>query len=356
MQVEFCTFPSISNPCVLKQIILTIFILLFLSCQQKKKPEINLTKKEFVISFGSCNNQNLPNTLWKEILKSNPDIFIWGGDIIYSDTYDMRFMKKNYEQQKKDSSYQDFIKKVSVIGTWDDHDYGENDGGSSYSKKDSAQSLFLDFFDIDSLDQRRSQKGIYFSKDINLEKKAIKILVLDTRYFRSDLTIDSTKVKIYIPNKYGIGTILGETQWKWLENELQTSKADFNIILSSIQFLSKEHGFETWGNMPHEVDKMTKIISISKAKGVIFLSGDRHIGEISKDTVSNSEYPIIDITSSGITHSYTDFQGEPNDYRIGNVVADKNFGILHFNLENNTVLMEIRGEKNILYESYFQKY
>ena len=33
------------------------------------------------------------------------------------------------------------------------------------------------------------------------------------------------------------------------------SKADFHIIMSSIQVWSNEHGFETWGNFPHEVDK-----------------------------------------------------------------------------------------------------
>ncbi len=298
----------------------------------------------------------MQNILWKEILKNKPDIFVWGGDIIYCDTEDMQFMKKNYEQQKKDSSYQNFLKKVPVIGTWDDHDYGVNDGGSSYVKKDTVQNLFLDFFDIDSLDTRRLQKGVYFSKDINLGENAVKILVLDTRYFRSDLTIDSTGVKRYIPNTYGQGTMLGELQWKWLEKELKTSKANFNIIVTSIQFLSKEHGFETWGNMPHEVAKMKEIISNSQAKGVIFLSGDRHIAEISKDNIAQLNYPLIDITSSGMTHSYTSFQGEPNQYRIGNVVAQKNFGILHFNFESNTVSMEIRGENNILYESYVQKY
>lgn len=298
----------------------------------------------------------MPNTLWQEILKNEPEIFVWGGDIIYCDTDDMKFMKKNYEQQKRDSTYQNFLKNIPVIGTWDDHDYGINDGGSSYAKKDSVQSLFLDFFDVDSSSPRRSQKGIYFSKEIHIGKNAIKILVLDTRFFRSDLTIDPTETKRYVPNNYGTGTMLGETQWNWLENELKTSNADFNIIVSSIQFLSKEHGFETWGNMPHMVDKMNDIISDSKAKGIIFLSGDRHIAEISKDSLADLSYPLIDITSSGMTHSYTSFKGEPNRYRIGNVVAQKNFGILRFNFERNEVEFEIRGENNVLYNHYNQKY
>lgn len=333
-------------------------LLILLSCNKKQTSVIEETKfkSDFILAFGSCNNQNLPNTLWKEILNNKPDIFVWGGDIVYSDTEDMQLMKKNYEQLKNDASYQDFIQKVAVIGTWDDHDYGLNDGGYEYQKKDSVQEIFLDFFDVDSLDSRRFQKGIYHSKIIKSKKNAVKIIVLDTRFFRTGLTIDSTGTKRYVPNTYGEGTVLGEIQWKWLENELYQSKADFNIIVSSIQFLSCEHGFETWGNMPHEVHKMKEIIVNSKAKGVIFLSGDRHIAEISKDNLPDMSYPIIDITSSGLTHAYSSFKGEPNTYRIGNVISEKNFGILRFDFDLNTIQMEIRGENNALITSCKQKY
>ncbi len=318
------------------------------SCAQKNN--------EYTISFSSCDNQEIENKLWPEILKNNPDVFIWGGDIVYSDTENMQLMQKNYTKQKNNPAYLDFIKKVEVLGTWDDHDYGKNDAGKEYPKKDSVQQFFLDFFDVPKNDIRRKQQGLYFAKDIIIEKKSIKIIVLDTRYFRSELTKDTITKKRYKPNNYGEGTMLGEKQWKWLEDQLNTSKSDFNVIISSIQFLSFEHGFETWGNMPHEVDKFEKIVENSKAKGVIILSGDRHIAEISAKEIPNLNYPLIDITASGMTHSYTSFKGEPNKYRISNVVSDKNFGILKFDLVKNTVKMEIRGEENVLYESYSQQY
>ena len=57
-----------------------------------------LKRSEFVLSFGSCNNQNIQNNLWAPILRHQPDLFIWGGDIIYSDTEDMKFMTKNYNK------------------------------------------------------------------------------------------------------------------------------------------------------------------------------------------------------------------------------------------------------------------
>ena len=149
---------------------------------------------------------------------------------------------------------------------------------------------------------------------------------------------------------------MGDAQWKWLENELIKSKASFNIIVSSIQFLSAEHGYESWGNMPHEVDKLESLIRTSKAKNTIILSGDRHISEISKKEINGINYSLIDFTSSGLTHAYTNFNDEPNKYRVGNVVAKKSFGILKFDFLTNTVVMEMRGENNVIYETYNHRY
>lgn len=329
-----------------------------ISCIDKtnKNAVSNENFSDFIISFGSCDNQNIPNLMWDQILKNNPNVFVWGGDIVYSDTENMELMKKNYRQQKNDSVYQNFIKNVSIMGTWDDHDYGLNDGGIEFEKKDSVQQILLDFLDVDSLNIRRTRKGVYHSEIFKIGEYSIKIIVLDTRYFRTGLTKDPSGIKSYIPNSYGEGSILGNEQWQWLKDELNHSKANFNIIVSSIQFLSRNHGFESWGKMPHEVDKMKGIISKSGAKGIILLSGDRHIAEISKDSLSNMNYPLIDFTSSGLTHAYSSFNSESNEYRISEVISDKNFGILKFNFLQNRVTMEIRGENNILYQTYVQNY
>ncbi len=327
-----------------------LLFLVIASCNTEEK------SNEFTIAFGSCNNQILTNTLWKEVEKNKPDVWIWGGDIIYTDTEDMNYMQQNYLKQKNNLDYINFIKNIDVLATWDDHDYGVNDGGIEYPKKAEAQQLFLDFFDVEKNDKRRLQEGVYYSKEYLLNSYSIKIILLDTRYFRTALTLDTETKKRYVPNRYGKGSILGETQWEWLKNQLQNSTASYNIIVSSIQFLSFEHGYETWGNMPHEVDKLENLINSTKAKNVIILSGDRHISEISKKEVEGLDYPLIDFTSSGLTHSYTGFKGEPNQFRIGNVVPKKSFGILKFGYKKGAVQLEIRGENNIIYESFTQNY
>ena len=331
--------------------ILIVLLFIFTACKNNES-----TKNTITIAFGSCNNQTLENTLWAEIKKNNPEIWIWGGDIIYSDTDDMTFLEKNYTVQKNKPEYKNFVQDIDVLGTWDDHDYGLNDGGKEYIQKEASQQLFLDFFDVAKDHPRREQEGIYFSKEYKVGKNNLKIIILDTRYFRTALAIDTISKKRYLPTLDSKADMLGDKQWKWLENELTNSKASFHILMSSIQFLSAEHGFESWGNMPNEVEKFETILEKSKAKNVILLSGDRHISEISKKEVEGLAFPLIDFTSSGMTHSYTSYSGEPNKYRIVDVVFDKSFGILNINFENNTVEMEIRGEHNELLRSYTQKY
>ena len=342
-----------------KLFIISILSILLISCKSTDKVENPFeAETHFTIAFGSCNRHDLNNLLWDDVRKARPQIWIWGGDNIYADTDDVDQIRALYNAQNKVKGYKKLRSEVEVIGCWDDHDYGLNDGGVEWSVKDESQQAFLDFMDVPGYSPRRLQKGIYMAYNyelVNMPGK-IKVIVLDTRYFRTSLTEDPSEEKRYLPNEYGEGTILGETQWKWLEEELINSPADFNIIVSSIQFLSDQHGFEAWGNFPHEVDRMKKLITASAAKGVFILSGDRHISEFSKLQFEGLPYPLIDFTSSGLTHAYREFSGEPNPYRLGEVVSTESFGLVKFNLTAKKVRFQIIGDGGSILGEIEQQY
>ncbi|MEL6916544.1 MAG: alkaline phosphatase D family protein [Bacteroidota bacterium] len=334
------------------------FLIIFLySCKPvEKKVDATIPDLDFTIAFGSCNKHTLKNDLWDDVLNTNPDVWVWGGDIVYADTDKAKEIKAMYAAQNNVEGYKTLKTEIPVIGTWDDHDYGLNDGGVEFKAKKESQQVFLDFMDIDKNDARRSREGIYTSHDYDMPNGRIKILVLDTRYFRTALTPDTETKKRHRPNAYGEGTILGTEQWQWLTAQLTESKADFNIIVSSIQFLSNEHGFECWGNFPHEVSRLKEILVTSKAKGTIILSGDRHISEFSRTKIDGLAYPLIDFTSSGLTHVYSDFNGEPNPYRVGQVVFDKSFGSLKINLKSKRVSFKMIGDNGKLLGKLEQGY
>ena len=332
----------------MKKLVLIIIVFSCISCNQKNE--------EFIISFGSCNKQYVENVLWPEISKNNPKVWIWGGDNVYSDTDSMPKLRADYKMQWKQKGYKEFTTSVDVLATWDDHDYGLNDGGVEFHKKKESQKEFLDFLKVPNDDVRRKQEGVYTSKEYNTKQGSVKVIVLDTRYFRTGLTKATDSTKRYQPNTYGKGTVLGTQQWNWLTDELNNSNADFNVIVSSIQFLSYKHGYESWGTFPHEVDKLKSLIKDSKANGVVLISGDRHISEFSSTKIEGLSFPLVDFTSSGLTHSYAGFKGEENPNRIGKVIPELSFGILKFDFKAKKITMQMRGKGNILQQEHIQSY
>jgi alkaline phosphatase D len=85
------------------------------------------------------------------------------------------------------------------------------------------------------------------------------------------------------------------------------------------------------------------------------ISGDRHISEISK-TEKGLAYPLIDFTSSGLTHAYRKFTGEPNPFRVGEVVSTESFGAIRFNFKTNTALFQMLGDNGIVLGELRQRY
>lgn len=334
----------------MKRLLSLLFIsLLLFSCKSgaDSVPSADPPQNEvFKIAFGSCNDTQRGNFLWDDILALEPDLWIWGGDNVYADTDDMDQLRGYYAELKAVPGYKALEDAIPVIGTWDDHDYGLNDGGEAFEARGSSQQVFLDFLGVPGSSPRRQREGVYAAHNYSTDKGNVKVLILDTRYFRSELKADPSGKKRYVPHTEPGGTILGEDQWAWLERELKNSQSDFNILVSSIQVLSGEHGFETWGNFPHEVDRLMQLIAESGARGVIVFSGDRHISEFSRTDLRLLTYPLVDFTSSGLTHAYRDFKGEPNPFRVGDVIAVESFGWVTLDFSKRLATFQIRGDGN----------
>lgn len=315
-------------------------------------PEYLLAQaKEFRIAFGSCNRQNRPQPLWDDILKDKPDLWIWLGDNIYGDSRDMTVLKNKYELQKSNPEYQKVMDSVPVIGIWDDHDYGKNDAGKDFSQKRRSQKLLLDFLNEPMASPRRKQAGIYAAYDYQAGEKTIKVLLLDGRFHRDKVR---KKGGAYVPNPKG--DLLGEQQWKWLEAQLRNSTADIHIIASGIQVIAQDHAYEKWANFPKSRQRLFNLLVKTRARGVIFVSGDRHIGDFSKITLPGLDYPIYDITSSGLTHSSSNITSEPNRHRSGAFVNEKHYGLLVITDEGEktSIKASLKGEDKSFHTEEFR--
>jgi alkaline phosphatase D len=119
--------------------------------------------------------------------------------------------------------------------------------------------------------------------------------------------------------------LLGEAQWQWLERQL-LMPAEVRLIASSTQVVNDEKNMDEWGNYPLERRRLFDLIESTGASGVLLLSGNVHYTEISR--LERSTYPLVDFTSSGMTHTNEHYAGAENRYRVAGPSARKNFGLI----------------------------
>ena len=314
---------------------LIAIVLVLSSCKNEKEvPKEHVDDLITTIAFGSCAWENRPFHTLSLAADYEPDVFVFLGDNIYGDTKVMDTLQAKYDRLAAKPPFQKLLKTSEIIATWDDHDFGWNDAGRHYPFKEEAKEIFLDFWKVEESDIRRTREGIYTSYFYENNDKTLQVIVLDNRTFRDDLRrydnypeVDTAEYHYhldYSPHENADSTLLGETQWKWLEEQLKT-KADIRIIASSTQFGISWNGYEAWANFPHEQQRFLDLIKKTKANGVVFISGDVHYAEISK-LEEEGLYPIYDVTSSGITSTW--HFATPNTNRINGPVMENHFGLI----------------------------
>ena len=272
-------------------------------------------KDSYKIALGSCLHQDHPAPIWSAIEENNIDSFFFLGDNIYGDTPSGLpwKLKSSYNKQKEALPTWLMSKDIHVI--WDDHDFGKNDGGSSYRFKEYAQNLYIDFWGIDDEDPRANREGIYFQQLQNINGLKVLFVGLDTRYFRSDI---EEKDDVYQPNLEVDATILGDIQWEWLKETVK-QEHDLLILASSIQVLATEHRFEKWSNIPNERSKLLLLLENLDSR-VIVVSGDRHRAGLYQYN------DIIEITASSLNRPT--YSEETDTLLLGKTYTENNFGLI----------------------------
>ncbi len=310
------------------------------------------------IAMASCFNQDQPMPLWDAVNALKPEAFLFLGDNVYADrresdgTWTTLDFDEEYAKMNADSGYAALKKQTpTILGVWDDHDFGRNDAGVEFEKKKEAKAAFNRFFGIAETSERAKRDGNYDSVILGPEGKRIQFIMLDTRSFRSSLKrAEGENARGYVPDDSADKTVLGDAQWAWLEKTLQ-EPAEVRLLISSIQVASEEHIFEKWANFPREREKLFGVLNKTKAAGVIILSGDRHLGDLSVMDVGLG-YPLYDLTASAFNRSSLDFRmPEPNRHRVAGMVYGNNFGYLtiDWNMDDPEIKLQLRdGEEPVV--------
>ncbi len=317
-----------------KLVILTASVIVLFGCT--KKPSTSGDEPLSRIAFGSCCAQYIGDKkIFDRMQELNPQLYIAGGDNIYGDFFALlpgtpEYIEGAYRQLGTDKAFQGFRARVPILPIWDDHDTGENDGTSNNPVKEAAKNSFFKFWNIpeDAPRHNRPDGGIYDAVYYGDDAHKVQIILLDLRWNHTPYKAAGPGAALsgYDTMLSPDATILGATQWAWLEGELR-KPAKVRIIMSSLQFNSNYNGGENWSVLPLERQKMLDLIKTTQANGVFFLSGDIHFAEFTKIQPAGM-YPIYDFTSSGITHHEDKVGTTNNDIRVGNGWQYVNFGFL----------------------------
>ncbi|ESS30224.1 PhoD-like phosphatase [Toxoplasma gondii GAB2-2007-GAL-DOM2] len=273
--------------------------------------------------FGSCNLQPIGGEwqvaeedrhMWSFITRQKPDLFALLGDNVYAHNFrhlglanSIRWNWKNlswseltrrrievarafhrpstldevrqaFHNQTSHRPYQEFLDTgVHVIGTYDDHDLGDDNPSRVHSLKYEARDIVLDFFNVSKNSPRRSVfwDGAFSSHKIQLDDGfAFRVILLDVRFNRDPWAS--------LPH----GDILGNQQWRWLKEELRKSKEEgdaVTFIASSIQVLPSPFvATEAWSIFPDARRRLLNLIMSSGVQIPVLLSGDVHFAEMNR--------------------------------------------------------------------------
>lgn len=305
------------------------------------------------IAVGSCNHQNASQHMWAQIAAQNPQLFLLIGDNIYGDNgwaadAGLESLRSAYALQASHPEFAAFRAKVPMLVTWDDHDFGLNDAGGSFPFRRWSERLFETFWG--SSDTVKSRPGVYESRITGPVGARVQVILLDTRYFRSDLarapwSRDRAPLGSYVPDASPDKTILGAEQWAWLAQEL-AKPAELRILVSSTQVLTTAHQFEGWTNFPAERTRLLDLLAKRSASGLVILTGDRHAAGVYK--AEHKGETFWELTSSSLNLSFaSDTEAasarEPDPARVGKLFPVENYGTLDIDWKAKRLTMRLKG-------------
>lgn len=293
----------------------------------------------FSVGFASCMNPiRVPlQPIWTQVGIYRPDVFLLIGDNNYMPmrpgAYEVPDSTAEYALARYHRYLRDLPGLRSILATtpiyaiWDDHDFGPNNSDRTFKWRELSLDLFKKYWPNPAAGTPDTP-GIFHSFRI----ADVEFFMLDDRYHRDPNQDPDRK------------TMLGEGQLNWLKERLSESQATFKVIVSGHTLTIDRHdNGEYWANFGSERDDFFDWLFSEGISGVFFVSGDWHVGSLSRIEYSREGYPLYELISSnaGVHTVEADAHLHRTNRQLGghnrrfdgpiiNDILDYNFGLLEF--------------------------
>lgn len=316
---------------------------------QREFQSVNTDKNRTSFIVASCMDDGFDQEqkkIWPEVMSWDSDYVLLIGDNVYADKYmDVRGdltpeqLWQRYVETRNKLTFYKSRQLRPTLATWDDHDYGSNNGGADYKYKAESADIFQAFFAQES-EMPIYQRGPGVSSYLKAFNQ--NFLFLDDRSF---LKKDENKA-----GNYGFW---GETQEDWAFDILKQNPQPTWLINGS-QYFGAYSGFESFeGSHPKNFKQVLSKLKQAKAP-VVFISGDRHLAEMMRISKQDIGYVTYELTSSGVhAKTYPESSKIKNPRRMEISAGPLNYMLIESEVDGPTLKANVTSytlDKKVLFQ------
>lgn len=235
------------------------------------------------------------------------------------------------------------LRRMPIVHHWDDHDAGGNNIDKTYPYWNRSYRVFQEYvptYNLPLVNYGIWQHFIYAHVDF---------FVLDNRSQRDpNIDPDDENKSMLDGNNLGLNG-----QLEWLKQGLLNSTAKWKIIFSSVVTNPTTKHSDSWGGFQTEWGNLKRFIQDNGINGIVFISGDLHMGGIDNGTASG--FPEMVVPPPNFPES-CGTGSSPGDWSEGIYFNDtgscNGYGVVTVLTNPDRLLLEVKDENGTARLSY----
>jgi alkaline phosphatase D len=235
------------------------------------------------LAVASC-TPSADHPVWRRIETEEPHAIVLLGDSPYIDSTDLAAQRRAHRAFLSIPSLSRMVRTTPLWSTWDDHDYGRDNGDGTLDGKENVRRAYLE-----SRPQARygdDGLGIY----TRVRYGPVDVFLLDLRWFAGlEAAADVASGR----------SLLGARQRAWLEDALRRSDASFKLLCGGMVWHKKgRRSRDDWGSYPTERAALFTHLGDARITGCILLGGDVHACQHAIYEATGAGYPLHEFVIS----------------------------------------------------------
>ena len=283
------------------------------------------------LTFASCAREDDSSAaVWRRMRNVNPHAVVLLGDTPYIDSTDLDIQRRRYREFAAVPDFRNLLRNRSLYATWDDHDFGRNDTDGNVEGKQNSRRAFIEFHANPSYGDGRT--GIY----TKFRRGGVEVFLLDTRFFAA------TEPSPFDGKKL---SLLGQSQWQWLQHGLKSSTAPFKVLAcgmiwnGAVRPGKQDH----WATYPYERDALFDFIGQEQITGVVLVGGDIHRTRVlHHQSTERAGYRIPELITSPVHSGVIATANAPHPGLIHDSGTPNTFLLLTVDNRDNPATLDAR--------------